>query len=34
MVNPQYMLKQWVLSNKTQEVPLLLYKDAMAGMRK
>lgn len=30
----EYMLKQWVLSNKTQGVPLLLYKEAMAGMRK
>jgi hypothetical protein len=30
----EYMLKQWVLSGKTQGVPLLLYKDAMVGMRK
>ncbi|KAI8462830.1 MAG: glycoside hydrolase [Monoraphidium minutum] len=30
----EYMLKQWVMSNKTQEVPLRLYVDAMKGMRK
>jgi len=30
----EYMLKQWVLSNRTQEVPLLLYKEAMEGMRR
>ena len=30
----EYMLKQWVLSNRTQEVPLLMYREAMAGMRK
>ncbi|WIA16245.1 hypothetical protein OEZ85_012956 [Tetradesmus obliquus] len=30
----EYMIKQWVLSNKTQEVPLQLYKEAMVGVRK
>ncbi|GBF88105.1 endoplasmic reticulum mannosyl-oligosaccharide 1,2-alpha-mannosidase [Raphidocelis subcapitata] len=30
----EYMLKQWVLSGKTQKVPLLLYQEAMVGMRR
>lgn len=30
----EYMLKQWVLSGKAQGVPLMLYKEAMGGMRK
>jgi hypothetical protein len=30
----EYMLKQWVMSGRSQDVPLLLYKEAMKGMRK
>ncbi len=30
----EYMLKQWVLSGGTQGVPLAMYKEAMAGMRR
>ncbi|KAF6255992.1 glycoside hydrolase [Scenedesmus sp. NREL 46B-D3] len=30
----EYMIKQWVLSGKTQEVPLQLYKESMVGVRK
>lgn len=30
----EYMLKQWALSGRSQALPLALYKDAMAGMRR
>eukprot|EP00775_Hariotina_reticulata_P013796 gene13796-13917_t len=30
----EYMLKQWILSGHSQQVPLQLYKEAMVGVRK